>query len=64
LHEVVRSGSKKFTEQYDGPYKILKKLNDVNYEIRRGQRNQVIHVNKLKRANLLLQDDTEINFSQ
>ncbi|KMQ89530.1 enzymatic polyprotein endonuclease reverse [Lasius niger] len=57
LHETVRTGSKKLTDQYDGPFEIIRKLSDVNYEIKRGKRNQVLHVNKLKRAYFPLQGD-------
>lgn len=62
LHETVR-GSKKLTDQYDGPFQIIRKLNDVNYEIKRGNRSQILHVNKLKRAYFPLQniDDDDDN---
>jgi transposase InsO family protein len=56
LHETVRAGSKKLTDQYDGPFQITRKLSDVNYEIKRGNRSQVLHVNKLKRAYFPLQN--------
>lgn len=59
LHETVRTGSKKLTDQYDGPFQVIRKLNDVNYEIKRGKRNQILHVNKLKRAYFPLQNDND-----
>lgn len=59
LHETIRTGSKKLTDQYDGPFEVLRRINDVNYEIKRGRRNQILHVNKLKRAYFPLQDDKD-----
>lgn len=57
LHETVRAGSKKLTDQYDGPFRIVRKISDVNWnEIRRGNRNQILHVNKLRRACFPLQN--------
>ena len=59
LHETVRTSSKKLTDQYDGPFEVLCRLSDVNYEIKRGKRNQILHVNKLKRAYFPLQNDDD-----
>lgn len=59
LHETVRTGSKKLTDQYDGPFQVIRKINDVNYEIKRGKRSQILHVNKLKRAHFPLQSDVD-----
>jgi len=56
LHETVRAGSKKLTDQYDGPFQITRKLSDVNYEIKRDNRSQILHVNKLKHAYFPLQN--------
>lgn len=61
LRETIRSGSKKFADQYDGPYEVVRRISDVNYEIKRGKRNQILHINKLKRAFMALQSDDDIN---
>ena len=59
LHETIRTGSKKLTDQYEGPFEVIRRINDVNYEIKRGRRNQILHINKLKRAYFPLQDDSD-----
>jgi len=45
-------------DQYDGLFKVIRRINEVNYEIKRGKYNQV-YVNKLKCAYYSLQDDTD-----
>lgn len=57
LRETIRTGSRKFADHYEGPFEVLRKINDVNYEIKRGRHNQVLHVNRLKRAYFPLQDN-------
>jgi hypothetical protein len=56
LHETIRTGSRKLADHYDGPFQVIRRLSDVNYEIRRGKRSQTLHVNKLKRAYFPLQN--------
>lgn len=53
LHGTIRSGSKKFADQYDGPYEVIRKISDTDYEIKIGRKNQILHVNRLKRAHLI-----------
>ena len=54
LEETVgKSLCKKFARRWRGPYKILKKLNDVDYEIRpikNKGRKKIVHQTKLKRC--------------
>ena len=47
--ESVRRGiSKKLSSLWIGPYTIIKKLSDVNYNIQKGKNKQTIHANRLK----------------
>lgn len=50
LHDpsVKRGRSKKLKRPWIGPYKILSKLNEVNYKIKKGRKELIIHVNRLK----------------
>ena len=57
LHDT-RKDSKKLIDQYDGLFEVIRQISDVNYEIKRGRRNQTLHINKLKRAYFPLQDNT------
>jgi len=42
---------KKFRHPWTGPFKVTKKLSDLNYEITSmNGKSQVVHVNRLKRA--------------
>ena len=40
--------SSKLEESWHGPYKVLEKLNDVNYRIAVGRKKKVLHVNNMK----------------
>ena len=43
--------SKKFRPKWSGPYKIIKKISELNYEIAGpNDKRQVVHVNRLKAA--------------
>ena len=43
--------SKKFSKKWRGPYRLSKKITDLNYEITDPQgKKQVVHTNRLKRA--------------
>jgi len=41
LHGTIRKGSKKLIDQYNSPFKIIRRIGEVNYEIKRGRRNQI-----------------------
>jgi transposase InsO family protein len=40
--------SKKLEELWNEPYKVLEKINEVNYKIKKGRHEQVVHANRLK----------------
>lgn len=47
--EALRRGrSKKLEALWRGPYLVLKKNSEVNYTIKTGRKNMVVHVNRLK----------------
>jgi len=49
LDETVRRGrSKKLESQWVGPYTIIAKFSDVNYEIKRARKTIRVHANRLK----------------
>lgn len=49
LVESVRQGrSKKLEPQWSGPYTIIESLNDVNFKIKMGRKEYVVHGNRLK----------------
>jgi len=43
--------SPKWTRFYSGPYRVVRKMNDVNYDIQLSPKSRqfVVHVNKIKR---------------
>lgn len=45
---VKRGRSKKLKKPWLGPYKVLKKINEVNYLIKKGRKEYTTHVNRLK----------------
>jgi len=49
---IFRGRCPKWERRYQGPYLVLKKLNDVNYVIQKklGQKPVIVHVDKLKSA--------------
>lgn len=49
--ESVRQGrSKKLGPQWSGPYKIIEKIGETNYRIKKGRKEKIVHANKLKFA--------------
>lgn len=49
LNEAVRQGrSKKLGPQWNGPYTIIEKIGEVNYKIKMGRKEKIVHGNKLK----------------
>ena len=46
----LKGRSRKWSRYYVGPYRIVKRVNDVNYMIRLNDRTRaiIVHVNKLK----------------
>lgn len=50
LHDetVKRGRSKKLNRPWIGPYKVLRKLPNENYEIKKGRKSYVVHSNRLK----------------
>jgi hypothetical protein len=49
---VIKPGlTKKFARKWAGPFKVTKKISDLNYEIiSQKDKNQVVHINRLKKA--------------
>ena len=49
-HRKLMGRSPKWSRYYVGPYRIVKRVNDVNYVIRLNDRTRtiIVHVNKLK----------------
>lgn len=45
---VKRGRSKKLKRPWLGPYKIISKQNEVNYKIKKGRKEYITHVNRLK----------------
>lgn len=45
---VKRGRSRKLKRPWLGPYKILQRLGNVNYKIRKGKKDYVTHVNRIK----------------
>lgn len=45
---VKRGRSKKLKRPWIGPYKVLEQLTNVNYKIKKGRREYITHVNRLK----------------
>jgi len=39
IYETIRTDSKKLIDQYDGSFKIIRRISDVNYEIKRDRHN-------------------------
>ena len=52
FNPAVKPGlSRKFHKPWSGPYSIVAKISDLNYEIENQNfKNQVVHVNRLKQA--------------
>lgn len=49
LNEAVRQGrSKKLGPQWNGPYTIVDKIGEVNFKIKMGRKEKIVHGNKLK----------------
>lgn len=53
--EVKKS---KYANVYDGPYRVEKVINDVSVKIRRGNKSEIIHKNRLVKANADYGKDT------
>lgn len=49
---VKRGRSKKLKKPWLGPYKILEKLSDVNYKIKKGRKEYITHANRIKHFRL------------
>ncbi|CAK1601323.1 unnamed protein product [Parnassius mnemosyne] len=51
LHNPVRSKSPKLQAKWDGPYRIVTRINDVTYRIQKGVRGtpKIVHVDRLAR---------------
>lgn len=45
---VKRGRSQKLRRPWLGPYKILERLSNVNYKIKKGKKDYVTHVNRMK----------------
>lgn len=49
LNENTRQGrSKKLEQQWLGPYTVMRKIDDLNYEIKMGRKTHIVHGNRLK----------------
>ena len=58
---VVKNGHKKFHLPWTGPYRVIRRLSDVNYRIQtiQGRRKKmVVHFNRLKRCNSPVEDQS------